>query len=106
LGRGNVEVPPGIAEMGMTGIAVMGLRMIAQLSFDEATSLLDELMTCVQVQPNADNPLIVRRLVENDIEEITTRVLLQKEVFDLHKNFSVADALSMLTSGVSAAPTS
>jgi hypothetical protein len=102
LGRGNVEVPPDLANAGMAGWAIMGLQMISKLSFAEADSLLEELMGCVQVMPDPANPMVVRRLVESDVEEITTRVRLQKEVFALHGNFSVAESLSMLTSGISA----
>lgn len=102
LGRANVDIPPGLADAGMAGWAVVGLRMLSSMSFADADSLLNELMGCVQVQPDPTNPLVARGLVENDIEEITTRVRLQKEVFELHQNFSVADALSMLISGTSA----
>jgi hypothetical protein len=102
LGRANVEVPPGMAEAGMAGWAVVFLRMISSMSFADAEPLLDELMTCVQVMPDERNPAVVRRLVDGDAEEITTLVRLQQEVLALHENFSVAAVLSMLISGTSA----
>jgi hypothetical protein len=75
LSRAGVEVPPGFFEMGMAGVA---------------KPLLDEMMACVRIKVNAG----VRDLIEEDIEEVKTRLRLRDEVINLHLNFSVHAFLS------------
>jgi hypothetical protein len=67
------------------------LNLLAGLKFEDVDPLLDELMACVQIQPS---PGIIRPMVENDIEEIATRIKLESEAFELHTGFSIADVLS------------
>ncbi len=81
--------------MGMAALAVVGLRTFAGVAWAEAEPLLDEMMECVQIQPDPKRPEVpVRALVEDDIEEVTTRALLKSEVLELHTGFSLAGALS------------
>ncbi|EBP8102013.1 hypothetical protein AOS06_03795 [Salmonella enterica] len=63
MGRGGVELP------------------------EEARPLLDEMMECIQFVPDPKNRGIRRPLIEDDIEEITTRLNLRAEVFRLHVDF-------------------
>jgi len=51
----------------------------------------------VQYQPSPVKPEIVRGLIEDDIEEVATRIQLRKAVFELHVDFS--QAAGQLTSG-------
>lgn len=88
MGRSGIELPEGIEHTGFAGIAKLGLSLVCKVPFDDAESLMDEMFSCVQVQPNPANPAIVRPLVEDDIEEIQTRLKLRAEVFKLHANFS------------------
>jgi hypothetical protein len=90
LSRAGVEVPPGFFEMGMAGVAVMGLKAMGGLSWDVAKPLLDEMMACVRIKVNAG----VRDLIEEDIEEVKTRLRLRDEVINLHISFSVGGFLS------------
>jgi hypothetical protein len=101
LAKSGVEVPDDVASMGMAGIAMIGLRSLSGVSFDLAEPLLDEMMTCVQVVPDATRPEIVRKLVESDTEEITTIFKLRQEVLALHVDFSSLAA--RLNSGASQA---
>jgi hypothetical protein len=69
---------------GMQGLASAGLRAFAFLPFHEADPLLSEMFACVKVKPN---PNAVRELVDDDIEEISTRLTLRAEVLKLHTDF-------------------
>jgi hypothetical protein len=51
--------------------------------------LLDEMMQCVTIQPDPNRPNVTRALLEDDIEEITTRLTLREAWFDTHLGFSV-----------------
>ena len=94
LSKAGVEVPEGFFSMGMAGVAAMGLKAMGGLSWDVAKPLLDEMLTCVQIQPSAANPTVVRALIEDDIEEVATRVRLRDEVIATHTGFSIRGFLS------------
>lgn len=94
LSRAGVEVPDGFFDMGMAGVAVMGIKALGGLSWDVAKPLMDEMMACVQIQPNPSQPAVVRPLIEDDIEEVATRVQLRDEVIAVHTGFSVAAFIS------------
>lgn len=97
----GVEIPDNIAGAGLAGIASLGVAALTRLSFDAAKPLLDEMFTCVQIQPS---PNVTRSLISDDIEEVSTRLQLRKEVFNLHVGFFTGAGGS--TSGqVSASPT-
>ena len=93
LSRGGFELPPGIFEAGMAGLAsiipyllVIGFRSLHGARWEEIEALLDEMMDCVQFKP--DNPTLMPQSLRKDttsqIEEIRTRVELRKEVLMLH----------------------
>lgn len=88
LAKNGIEIPEEVKELGMAGMAKYGLGLIARLPYEDAESLMDELMDCVTVQPNPNKPEIVRALIEQDVEEIATRFKLTAEAFKLHVNFS------------------
>ena len=50
--------------------------------------LLDEMMGCIQYAPSAN---IKRPLIEDDIEEVTTRLQLRKAVWNLHLDFFLTE---------------
>lgn len=89
LSRAGVDVPEGFFDMGMAGVAAMGLKAMGGLSWDVAKPLMDEMLTCIQIQPSASNPTVVRALIEDDIEEVATRLRLREEVITIHTGFSV-----------------
>lgn len=92
--KGGVTLPEAAAESGFAGIAQMGFSMLANMPTELAFELLDEMMACVQYQPNPAKPEVVRGLIADDIEEVMTRLQLRKAVFDLHVDFSPAAAPS------------
>lgn len=96
LTQAGVEVPE--AATGMAGIAVAGLRSFGGLPFPEVKLLMDEMFTCITRVPNSKQPTIIRPLVEDDTEEVMTRLRLRAEVFTLHTGFSMAELLSKASS--------
>lgn len=83
----GVEIPADIAESGMAGIASMGLQAIGKLPYEAAEPLLADMWDCVQIMPDPSKKNVVRELIEQDIEEVGTRLQIRKAVFDLHAGF-------------------
>lgn len=83
----GVEIPADIAESGMAGIASMGLQAIGKLPYEAAEPLLADMWDCVQIMPDPAKKNVVRDLIEQDIEEVATRLEIRKAVFDLHTGF-------------------
>lgn len=96
LGRSGIEVPDEVAQAGMAAVAAMGIRAFTGMDFADAEPLLDEMFDCVQFMPDPKAPGVVRALIEDDIQEVATRLLLRSEVVALHVGFSIRDALSSL----------
>lgn len=92
MARSGVELPNNFADMGIAAMAGTGLKMVSQIPPAEAKPLLDELMECVQCVPDAASQNVKRRLIDDDIEEIATRLKLRAEVFKLHVDFFQAAA--------------
>ncbi|WP_147196046.1 hypothetical protein [Pantoea sp. CCBC3-3-1] len=84
MARNGVELPENFADMGMAAMATTGLSMVAKIPLDEARPLLAELMECVQAVPSQG---VKRALIEDDIEEVATRLKIRAEVFKLHVAF-------------------
>lgn len=93
LATNGVKIPEGVADLGMAGFALVGFQAFYGAKFEEVEPLMDEMFECIQIKPSAQ---IVRPLVENDIEEVSTRLALRKEVLELHMGFTFADAASRL----------
>jgi hypothetical protein len=87
LAKHGIDIPEGMQRLGMVGIATYGIGLLGQLPYEDAVVLMDDMFTCVKYQPGAD-PNVVRELVEDDIEEVATRMELRKEVFSLHVDFT------------------
>ena len=67
------------------------------LPHHEMKDLMDEMFQCVFVMRNED-PNIVQKPLEEDIEEIATRLKLRGELFELHTGFSLAGGSTNTTS--------
>jgi hypothetical protein len=88
LAKSGVDVPDHIQAMGLAGIATIGIKAFGGLSWDMAEPLMDEMFSCIQIVMTP----IARSLVESDIEEVSTRLKLRSDVFELHTGFSQAVA--------------
>ena len=91
----NVELPDGFERMGMAGMAEVGIKALSGIKWDVAEPLLSEMWDCVQIMPDPSKPHVVRPLIEEDVEEITTRVKIRAEVWKLHTGFLKAVAPSI-----------
>lgn len=96
LMNAGVEVPENIAQAGLSGLAAMGIDALKKLPFEAAKPLFDSMLKCIQVQPS---PGIVRPLIEDDIEEVATRLFLRKRILALHMDFFTAAAQSTSVQG-------
>lgn len=103
LSHANTDID--IAELqgsGMAGVASIGakalVKAISAVNFDEVRPLLDEMLTCIQFQPDPANKSIVRDLMSEDIEEVATLFHLRGQVLELHIGFFI-DAPQSKTTG-------
>lgn len=103
LTRAGVEIPENLKGAGWAGLAVLGFRGLLGLKDEDVRPLLEEMWTsCVGIIPNPQDqrirrgagPMSVGPLVENDAEEVMTRLQLRAEAFTLHTGFSMADLKS------------
>lgn len=94
MAKSGVEMPDDFANTGVAGIATIGIKALAGMPFNEAGPLLDEMMACVQFIPSPAEANLARPLIEDDIEEVSTRLSLRSEVIELHTGFSIAGVLA------------
>lgn len=94
MAKSGVELPDGAADSGFAGLASYGLSLIGKLPFADADALMEEMFQCVTIIPDPSKTDFARSLVEDDIDEIATRVKLRIAVFKLHADFSKAAAPS------------
>lgn len=93
LAKAGVEIPDDVAKSGMAGLAAIGLQQLfKETKFEDVTPLLDELMGCVRIVRDHSHPEMTFPLMEEDTEEIQTRMLLRAEAFKLHVGFLKAAA--------------
>ena len=88
----GVNLPDNIIKYGWAGLAIVGLDALLKVDYHRARPLLDEMMECVQIIPDAARP-IPHAVTDDDIEEVETRLWLRDQVFEIHSGFCVADAI-------------
>lgn len=89
----GIEIPDNVASSGMRGLAMAGMNGLSGFTgvpWELLEPLLDEMIKCVTTMPDPNKPLVIRSLVESDIEEIKTRLLLRNAWLELHVGFSFA----------------
>lgn len=86
-----IEIPEEFSNAGMEGLAKLGIQVLSKLKWKDAEPLLKEMFDCVQVIPDPNKPSLIRPLIEEDIEEISTRVNIRSEIWNLHTSFLNAD---------------
>lgn len=101
--NGKVDMPDDVLNAGMAGLASMAniavwtLRSLQGMRYEEVGDLLEELMGCVQFVPFGVASAVPVPLLDGpggQIEEVRTRLQLKVEAFQVHVDFSLADALS------------
>jgi hypothetical protein len=99
LAASGVQVPDGA---GLSHIAAIGFDSFRGLPWEQVEPLLDEMFSCVQRIPDPEKKSAQfpfgysRPLMEDDIEEVLTRLKMRGKILELHLGFSIADALSTL----------
>lgn len=102
VGNAGIEIPDNLASQGMAGLMAVGYMNLLKIPFEAASPLLDEMMGCVKIAPA---PNIKRSLIEDDIEEVTTRLSLRKAVWDIHMDFFLDASKSTSESEAQGQPT-
>lgn len=90
--RGGVQIPDNIVEMGFAGLAVVGLKSMENMPWELAEPLMDEMWGCVAYIPDAGKPEVVRKVIDDDIEEVKTRFDIRREILKLHIDFFTSAA--------------
>lgn len=92
----NAELPDG-SDSSFATIAEIGLKALSGLQWPVLEPLLAEMMDCVQVVPDRTKQYLTRPLIEEDVEEVATRLQLRAEVWKLHTDFlGLGDRLQSL----------
>ncbi|HET8700174.1 MAG TPA: hypothetical protein VFL97_00705 [Nitrococcus sp.] len=97
----GVNIPDGLEEAGLAGLASIGLQALGRVPYAQAEPLLAEMLDCVQIIPDPAKPNVVRKLFDEDIEEVKTRLELRRAVWSLHTDFFSPAAPSNLTAKTS-----
>jgi hypothetical protein len=92
LAKSGVDIG-GDANGGMQQLAVLGIQSLGAIDPVIIKPLLDEMWSCVRIKEKH----IVRGLMDEDIEEVTTRLRLRAEVFSLHTGFLLPGTQSKST---------
>ena len=108
LTAAGVELPDDLAGAGVSAIASIGLKALGGMHPDTFHGLMDRMFACIGYIPDPTRPEIWRgegtregaaapvgRLMESDIEEVSTRLRLRVEWFSLTTGFSLADVRSL-----------
>lgn len=90
LMQSRADISEESLQAGAAGIARIGLAALSGIPWPTAEPLLDEMMTCIQVQPPNAKALPLP-LLPDHIQEPTTRLALRMAVLELHVGFSVAE---------------
>ena len=97
LARTGIDMPEHMMGSGMAGMAIVGLKALGNLPPIQANDLMAEMFSCIKIIRDKSMPDMSFDLLEEDIEEVSTRVLLRTEVFELHTGFSMAGVRQSLT---------
>jgi hypothetical protein len=100
LGRAGVEIPPEILSLGAGPTAYAIASQAIKLPSRLGLKLANELMECVTIV----EPKVKRSLVENDIEDFSTRLWLKGQVLKLMFGFFLPADSPTLTPGASGDP--
>jgi hypothetical protein len=95
MGAG-IDLPDNFHQLGMAGLAQMGFKAMGKLSWDTLKPLLVEMFSTIQIIPDPKKPQIHRELIDDDIEEITTRLKLRGEFWKLHMGFLEVASQSLI----------
>jgi hypothetical protein len=76
LQRDGIHLGQEVAEAAHRVVAAQGA---VSASFADMQGLLDEMMACVRIVPDPRHPVVSRKLADDDIQELRTRLHLRME---------------------------
>lgn len=94
IGNSGIDIPEGLIDQGMAGLVAISYMNLLKIPFKVAEPLLEEMMSCVKIMPS-DSSNIKRNLIEDDIEEVATRLQLRKAIWSLHMDFFLNESKSI-----------
>jgi hypothetical protein len=95
IGSG-VQLPDNYHELGMAGFAELGIKSLPTIRYDLLKPLLDEMFETIQFVGDPTKAYATTRpLLDDDIEEVTTRLNLRLQWGKLHMDFSSAAVQSL-----------
>ena len=106
LAKAGVDMPANMLGGGIAAFTIVGLKALAIIPHVEAFELMDEMMSRVSIIRDHSKPEITQPILDSDIEEWQTRLKLRDELFELHTGFSLAGAMSKLSSTPATSPDS
>lgn len=68
-------------------LGTMGVAILTKVRAEDAKPLMDEMMECIKIAPNAKDPTVQRAIDSDDISDISTLFKLRVEWFKLHMDF-------------------
>ena len=96
----NVQLPEGFDSLGAAALAELGFKALAGIKWEALEPLLAEMMACVQFIGDPKRTAATTRDlldddINQDIEEVSTRLKLRVAVWKLHMDFLEAVAPSL-----------
>lgn len=85
LAKSGVDASSVDLSGGMLEMAKFAFQAIGGIDPDVGTELLDELLSCVQIIPSGGIPRSL--VIDSDIEDVKTLMLLRKEALMIHIDF-------------------
>ncbi len=99
LAQSGIGLPEDFRNAGTAVIAQIGIKALGGMPAETLHNLMDRMMQCVSYVPDPQKPMINRipdgKVVQDDIEEISTLVRLRGEWFSLQTGFNLADVKSL-----------
>lgn len=84
LARSGVDIPDNVMSGGMAALAGVALSAFSSASWFDIEPLIDEMWNeCVRISEQTGP----RHVTSDDLEEISTILLLRKEALELHLGF-------------------
>lgn len=100
LAASGVQIPEDIMGAGLAGIAFLGVQALGGVNYVTVEPLLEEMMAQVQAIPDPSRGHVRRALVDDDTEEISTRLYLRRCILELHVDFFTDAGLLAKARGV------
>ena len=109
LANAGIDLPPGITQDSGMPALVQVAMLLGHVRFPDLRPLMDELLDCVQFQPDPKQPGFTLALtrgqgVNDTIEDVSTYQLLRQEVAALHVNFTLAATVLILIARATSLP--